>query len=282
MPIPVALPNSAARRLARCAVVVASLLAAVPAAPAADDVPAALVHELAPTGRLRVAINYGNPVLAQKDPVDPERGPPHGVSADLARELGRRLGLPVDFLPFDSAGATFEALKQGRWDVGFLAIDPHRAEHIAFGPPYVLIEGTYLVAADSPLKDIEDVDRPGIRIAVGLGSAYDLYLGRNLKQAVRVQAPTSMAAVDLYLHDRLDAVAGVRQPLEAYARSHAGYRVLPGRFMSIDQALATPKERTDAARWLRGFIEEMKASGFVARALAASGQTAATVAPPAP
>src|SRR6266851_7844279 len=144
----------------------------------AQNVSPAIVKELAPTGKLRAAINFGNPVLAQKDPAT---GDARGVSVDLARELGRRLGLPVDLIAYDAAGKVVDAVKTGAWDVAFLAVDPDRAAEIAFTAPYVVIEGTYAVPADSPLRAIEDVDRNGVRIAVGAKSAYDLYLTRTLK-----------------------------------------------------------------------------------------------------
>jgi polar amino acid transport system substrate-binding protein len=245
----------------------------------AADLSPELLHDIAPSGRLRIAINFGNPVLAQPGP---SAGDPRGVSAELARELGRRLHLPIDFVTFDAAGKVFDALKDNGWDVAFLAIDPVRASLITFSNPYVLIEGTYLVAADSPFKTVEEVDKTGIRIAVGRGSAYDLYLTRALKNAERVETPSSAEALDVFLRDRLEAAAGVRQPLVAFAASHPGLRVLPGQFMSIRQAIAAPKGRDKAARYLNAFIEEMKASGFVARALQASGQAEATVAPAMP
>lgn len=245
----------------------------------ASDVPPAVLQDLAPSGRLRVAINFGNPVLAQKDPAT---GEPRGVSAELARELGQRLGSPVEFVTFDSAGKVFDALKSNAWDVAFLAIDPARAVGITFSAPYVVIEGVYLVPENSPLRKIEDVDRDGVRIAVGRGSAYDLFLKRELKHAQLVEAPSSAAALDLFLRDGLDAAAGVRQPLVAFASTHPNLRVIPERFMAINQAVGTPKGRDTGARFLRAFVEEMKASGFVAKALAASGQADATVAPPAP
>lgn len=244
---------------------------------AATAAPPEVVASLAPSGRLRVAINFGNPVLAQKDP---ENGQPRGISVDLARELARRLGIPLDFVTFDGAGKVFDALKTGAWDLAFLAIDPVRAAEIDFSPPYVVIEGTYLVTADSSLQAIDDFDRPGIRIAVGRGSAYDLYLTRALKAAQLVRAPTSAAAIALFQSDKLEAAAGVKQPLVAAAAGNPALRVIPGRFMAIEQAMGTPKGRTAAAQYLRGFIEEMKASGFVAKALAASGQGDAEVAPP--
>jgi len=244
----------------------------------ANEISPDVVAALAPQGRIRAAINYGNPVLAQQDPAT---GAPRGVSAALAGELGRRLGMPVEFVPFDAAGKVFDALKTGSWDVAFLAIDPVRASGIDFTAPYVVIEGTYLVRADSLLDSIESVDRPGIRIAVGRGSAYDLYLTRALKQAERVEAPSSAAALELFLSGRLDAAGGVRQPLLAFAAAHPGLRVLPGRFMAIEQAVAIPKGRPAGARYLSGFVEAVKASGFVAAALAESGQGDAAVAPPA-
>ena len=159
-------------------------------------VPPAAHADLAPTGRLRAAINLGNPVLAQRDSAT---GEPRGVSVDLARELGRRLALPVELITYDAAGQVFEALKTGAWDIAFLAIDPARATEIAFTAPYVVIEGTYLVPAESPLRTIEDVDREGVRVAVGDKSAYDLYLTRTLKRAQLVRAPTSPAAIELFL-----------------------------------------------------------------------------------
>jgi polar amino acid transport system substrate-binding protein len=235
--------------------------------------------ELAATGKLRAAINFGNPVLAQKDAAT---GEPRGISVDLARELGQRLGVPVDLVLFDAAGKVFDALQTASWDVAFLAIDPARATEIAFTAPYVIIEGTYLVRADSPLRAVEDVDRGGVRVAVGNKSAYDLYLSRTLKHAQLIRAPTSQAAIDLFLNENLDAAAGVRQPLTQLARTRNDLRVVGGRFMAIEQAMGTPKRNEAGARYLREFIEQMKASGFIARGLERSGQRDATVAPPAP
>ena len=242
-------------------------------------VPPGARSDLAPTGVLRVAINFGNPVLAQKDPAT---GEPRGVSVDLARELGRRLGVPVVLVTFDAAGKVVEALKTGAWDVAFLAIDPARAVEIAFTAPYVVIEGTYLVPADSPLRTIADVDRDGVRVAVGNKSTYDLYLTRTLKRAQLVRVPTSPEAIDVFLKDKLEAAAGVKQPLLQFAKTHPGVRVMEGRFMAIEQAVGTPKGREAGARYLREFVEEMKASGFVAKGLEKSGQGDAMVAPKAP
>jgi polar amino acid transport system substrate-binding protein len=217
-------------------------------------------------------------VLVQTDAAT---GQPKGVTPDLARELGWRLGVPVEFVTFDAAGKVFDAAKSGAWDIAFLAIEPVRAAEIEFTAPYVLIEGAYMVPADSPLKTIADVDRAGVRIAVGLGSAYDLYLTRTNKNAtiIRATAGGGHEMIDLFVKDKLEVAAGVRQPLLAYAATHPDVRVMDGRFMEIRQAMGTPKGRTAAARYLSAFIEDVKASGFVADALKRSNQSAA-VAPP--
>lgn len=243
-----------------------------------DDPTAAAAKDLAPTGRMRVAINYGNDVLVQGDP---EKGEPRGVSPALARELAKRLGVPMDVVPFRQAGAVFEALGSGVWDVCFLAIDPVRSAGIAFSPPYVLIESTYLVREDSPIRSVEDADKPGTRIAVTQGSAYDLFLTRALKNAELIRFKRGIEAFRGFLDDGLEALAGIRQPIEAYAASTKGLRVIPKGFASVAQAMGTHAGREAGARYLHGFIEEMKRTGFVSKALAESGQGDATVAPPA-
>ena len=246
---------------------------------AASPPPATVVRDIAPRGRLRAAINLGNGVLAQGTP-----DAPRGLSVDLARELARRLDVPADLIAFEAAGKVFAALKSGEWDIAFMAIEPVRAAEVDFSSPYVLIEGTYMVPRESPLRAIADVDRPGVRIAVGLGSAYDLYLTRTIKSATLVRAHTGggRAMIELFLKDKLEAAAGVKQPLVAYAATDPAVRVMDGRFMVIEQAMGTPKGRTLAPGYIRDFVEEMKASGFVAEGLRRSNQADATVAPPAP
>jgi polar amino acid transport system substrate-binding protein len=239
-------------------------------------VPPDVLADLAPAGKLLAAINFGNPVLAQKDAATAE---PRGVSSDLARELGQRLGVPVEFVAYDTAGKVSDAVSSGEWSICFLANEPARAKEISFTAPYVVIEGTYLVRSDSPLQRIEDVDRQGIRIAVGQKTAYDLYLTRTVKHAELVRAPSSVAALDMFLETRLDVAAGVRQPLVRFAGSHPDLRVMDGRFMAIEQAMGVPLGRDAGARYLRDFVEEMKASGFVAEGLRRSGQGDAMVAP---
>jgi polar amino acid transport system substrate-binding protein len=242
----------------------------------ADVVSYDVVRELAPTGKLRAAINFGNPVLAQKDPAT---GQARGVSVDLAREVARRAGVPLEIVPYDAAGKVFADARTGAWDIAFIALDPQRANDVDSTAPYVVIEGTYLVPHDSPLRAVEDVDRDGIRVAVGRGSVYDLFLTRSLKHAQLVRAPTSPEAPGLFLAQKLEAAAGIRQQLLQAARDHPGLRVMPGRFMVIEQAMALPKGHPLAARYLRDFVDEMKASGFVAHSLAESGHSDAAVAP---
>jgi polar amino acid transport system substrate-binding protein len=235
-----------------------------------------LARAFAPTGLLRIALNFGNPVVVQKDA---SGGAPRGVGPRLGRELARRLGLQVTYVAYETAAALADAAKRDEWDLAFLARDPARAGEIDFSAPYMLIEGTYMVPKDSPLKDVGDVDREGVRVAVGDKTAYDLWLTRNIKRATLVKTPSSKAAIDAFRDQGLEAVAGVRQPLDAAANGDARYRVMPGRFMAIGQASGVPKGRDAAYKYLHGFIEEAKGSGFVAEALAASGQSA-TVAPP--
>src|SRR4029077_15506125 len=183
----------------------------------AQNVPPTVVKELAPSGKLRAAINFGNIVLAQKDPAG---GEPRGVSAELARELAKRLSVPIEYVTFDAAGKVFDALKTGAWDVAFLAIDPVRSEGIEFTGPYVVIEGAYLVPSSSLLQTNEDVDRDGVRVAVARGSAYDLYLTRTLKRAQLVREQSGPQALDMFLKDRLEAAAGVKQPIVLFAKDH--------------------------------------------------------------
>jgi polar amino acid transport system substrate-binding protein len=238
--------------------------------------PPAAVADLAPTGKLRAAINFGNPVLASKDATT---GEPRGVSVDLSRELAKRLGVPLDIVTYTAAGQVVEGLKSKAWDVAYLAIDPARAVDIGYTAPYVLIEGAYMVKQDSQIRQNADVDRDGVRVAVGKGSAYDLFLSRELKRATIVRAPTSPAVTDFFLAQKLDVAAGVKQQLEADATRVAGVRLLEGRFMTISQAMGTPKGREAGLTYLRAFVEAMKASGFVAAALARHGIEGASIAP---
>ena len=237
---------------------------------------AELTKTLAPTGTLRASINLGNPILANRG----ADGHPFGVSIDLARGLGRLLGVEVELVVFDTAAKSVEAVTQEQADFGFFAVDPARGAGIHFTAPYVLIEGAYLVRNDSPLQDNAEVDRPAHRVVVGKGSAYDLYLSRALKQAQILRSPTSPTVVDTFIAEGAEVAAGVKQQLEADALRVGGVRLLPGRFMVIQQAMGLPKSRGEAAAaLLRAYVEDMKASGFVAQALQRHGIQGASVAP---
>ena len=225
---------------------------------------AALRSELAPTGKLRAGLNRANFLLVNRDSAP---GDPRGVAPDLARELGKRLGVPVDFVSYGSPGDLAEAARSGAWDVAFLGAEPARAAEIEFSPAYAEIECTYLVPAGSPLHAISDVDREGVRISVSARSAYDLYLSRTVKKAQLVRSDGLDASFARFVAEKLDALAGLRPRLVADVNKLPGARVLEGRFTEVQQAVGTPKGRSAGARYLREFVEEMKASGFVARAI---------------
>ncbi|ASK21560.1 MULTISPECIES: transporter substrate-binding domain-containing protein [unclassified Halomonas] len=233
-----------------------------------------LKRRLAPGGELRAAINLGNPVLAQKS----FSGELTGVSVALARALAEWIDVPLRLVPFDAAGKVVTALGEDAWDLAFLARDPKRAETICFTDPYVIIEGTYLVPRESSNVRVTDLDQEGVRISVGQGAAYDLFLTRTLQCASLVRAPTSTAAVDWFVDQGLEAAAGVRQPLERFAQEHSAYRVLPDAFTQIEQAMALPRDRQDVIAWVESFLQARKANGFVAEALKQSGQEEAKVA----
>ena len=235
------------------------------------------IQSFAPTGKLRASINLGNPVLANRDPITQQ---PIGVSIDLANAFAQRLGVDVEFVVFDTAAKSVEAVTQEKADIGFFAIDPLRGEGIAFTAAYVLIEGSYMVRADSSIQANDEVDKAGHRVTVGKGSAYDLFLTRELKQAEIVRAPSSPTVIDVFIEQGLDVAAGVKQQLETDSKRFPNLRLLPGRFMVIQQAMGLPKSRGEAAaEVLRRFVEDMKASGFIVDALARHGIQGASVAP---
>ena len=232
-----------------------------------------IARELAPTGTLRAAINLGNLELTNGSHDDPA-----GVTVDIAREAARRLGVPLRLHLVDAARLSVDALLTGAADIGFLAVEPARAAQIAFTAPYVLIEGVYVVAQDSPLRTPADVDREGVRVGVKLGSAYDLFLTRTLEHAQLVRGDEG---VEVYLDQSLEAGAGVRQPTTAWVEAHPGHRVMPERFQEIQQAAATAGDRSpQAVAWLDDLMQELLLSGFVAESLVRAGQADATVAPP--
>lgn len=237
-----------------------------------------MIQSFAPTGTLRVGINLGNPVLAG---LDASTQKPKGVSIDIANEIGRRLGIPVELIPFQSAGSTVDAIKTGNIDLIFVAIDPVRGADISYTPPYIQIEGAYMVKADSKLKANEEVDRSGVEIVVGKGSAYDLFLTREIKNAALLRAASSQAVVDDFMAGKGNVAAGVKQQLESDAKRYNGLRMLPGRFMVINQATGIPKARPEFEKttvYLSGIITELKSTGFVADSMKRHGIQGARVA----
>ena len=233
---------------------------------------------LAPTGTLRVALNMSNTLLTATDPAT---GEPCGLAADLGRELGQRLGVPVALLPYPNPGVLADAASTGVWDVGFIGAEPQRAQEIDFTAAYVEIEATYLVPAGSPLQAIAEVDRPGIRIAAPERSAYELYLSRSLQHAQLVRLQGADNAFKRFVADKLDALAGLRPRLVMDQDALPGSRLLDGNFTAVQQAAGTPKGRPVGAQYLCAFIEDIKSTGLVARTIAKHNVRGLTVAPPA-
>ena len=224
--------------------------------------------QLAPNGKLRVGLNFGNVLLVSKGQ---EGADPRGVVVDVARELGARIGVPVQFVPYTGPGLLAEAAKSGEWDIAFLAIEPARAKTIRFTPPYVEIEAAYLVRKESPLRGVGDVDRLGVRVAVALGSAYDLYLTRSLKSAQLTSPKGTDAAVKDLRADKTDVVASIRQVLAGYADSASDVRLIEGNFMVIPQAIGMPYGRDSATNYLNAFVDDIKRSGFLQESIERNG-----------
>jgi polar amino acid transport system substrate-binding protein len=235
--------------------------------------------ELAPTGKLRVGINYGNFLLVTSYTPGAE---PRGPAPDLGRELARRLGVPVEFVAFDTAGKLADGVKSGAWDVAFLGAEPQRAGEIAFTAAYLEIPATYLVPAGSPIRSVAEVDRDGVRIAVTERAAYELYLSRTIKRAQLVKTQGVDGAYNRFVADRLEALSGLKPRLLQDVAKLPGARVLDGQFTAVQQAVGAPKGRDAAARYLREFVEDVKASGLVAEAIARNSVNGVSVAPPAP
>ena len=227
-----------------------------------------IVSELASSGALRAGINMANGLLVTGSTAT---GDPAGVAPDMAREIADRLGVTVAYVPFASPSEVADAAGGGAWDIALIAAEPARAESIAFSTAYVEIEATYLVPDGSSLVSIADVDRPGRRIAVSAGTAYDLYLSRSLEHAELQRTKGQASAVDLFLGEKLDALAGLRPALNRQVGELPGTRILPGRFTAVQQAIGTNPENAAAAAFLQKFVTEAKASGLVARLIERHG-----------
>ncbi len=220
--------------------------------------------ELAPTGKLRVGLNYQNFLLVLKDAPD---GTPTGIAPDLARELATRAGLPIEYVRFDAAGKLADAVKSGAWDVAFLGAEPQRAGEIAFSGAYLEIPVTFLVPAGSSIKNIQEIDAEGVRVAVSEKSAYDLYLSRSLKHARLVRIQGIEASFKLFLDQKLEALAGLKPRLAADSEALPGSRILEGQITAVQQSIGVPRGRSEAAKYVRDFADDIKASGLVARTI---------------
>ena len=234
--------------------------------------------DLAPTGKLRAGINYGNPLFAVRDP---KTGEGSGIAVDLAREFGRRLGVPVELVGYNSGGQLTAGLKAGGWDVAFLAFEQGRTNEISFSAPFAETDATYLVPAGSPLRTAADVDQKGVRIAVTAKGGNELFLTRTLKHATLVRAPSPEATFKLFVADKLEAYASLKPSLLAIADKLPGSRLVEGRYTVIGYSAGVPKGRDAGAQYLGEFIEDAKASGLVAKSIEKHGIRGLSVAPPA-
>lgn len=238
----------------------------------------ALKRELAPSGTLRIGLNYQNFLLVLQDAPD---GSPQGIAPDLGRELARRAGLPMQFVRFPKAGLLADAVKDDAWDVAFLGAEPQRADSIAFSAAYLEIPVTFLVPPDSPIRSVADVDAEGVRIAVAEKSAYDLFLTRNMKKATLLRVAGIDESFRLFVDEKLEALSGLKPKLVADAARLPGSRLLEGQVTAVQQACGAPRARRQAAAWLKAFIEDIKASGLVERTIRKHAIQGVTVAPPA-
>jgi polar amino acid transport system substrate-binding protein len=232
-------------------------------------------QDLAPSGTLKIGLNYQNFLLVIGDGPD---GQPRGIAPDLGRELAKRAGLPVEYIRFDAAGKLFDAVKAAQCDIGFLGSEPQRASEISFSSAYLEIPVTFLVRADSPIKTLADVDRDGVRVSVSERSAYDLYLTRNLKKAQLVRAQGIPASYDLFMAQKLEALGGLKPKLVEEQARTPGSRILEGQITGVQQSIACPKGRDAAAKYLAEFAEDVKRSGFVARTIEKHGVKGVNVA----
>ncbi len=244
---------------------------------AKSSVPPAAKADLTPTGKLRAGINFQNVLLTTRGP----NGEQGGVAVEFARELARRLDVPLEIIAYESAGALADSVSAKAWDISVLGIEPQRAEQITFATPLTEIEATYMVPAGSTVRSVEEVDRPGIRIASAAKSAYDLYLARTIKQAKLVQIAGIEAAQEHFLREKLEALAGLRPGLLEFVPTVPGARILEGNFYVVRHTVGTPKGRPAADAYLRDLVEDVKAAGLVADWIRKSGVKGLSVAPPA-
>jgi polar amino acid transport system substrate-binding protein len=235
-----------------------------------------IVSELAPTGVLRAGINMSNFLLVTGKT---DAGDPQGVAPDMAAEIARRLGVPVRYVPFDRPSKLADAAGTNSWDIGLIGAEPQRAEKIDFTPAYCEIEATYLVPKDSPITSVAEVDQPGVRITVVRGAAYELWLERNIKHATVLRSDSADGALNQFVAEKLEAYAALRPRLLTDAKKLTASRILPGNFMTVQQAIGTEKKNAAGAAFLRDFVAEAKKSGLVARLIEKHHVVGLSVAP---
>ncbi len=235
-----------------------------------------IIAELAPTGMLRVAVNMANFLLVTGKTAS---GEPDGVSPSFAGAIAAQLGVPVAYVPYPSAAAAADAAGASVWDIALIGAEPARAEQIAFTAAYAEIEATYLVPAGSNIASISDADRPGVRISVYGGSAYDLWLARNIRHAELVRSPSLKASTQRFVEDKLDALAGLRSGLLADQANFPGSKILDGNFTTVQQAVGTSRANAAGAAFLAGFVEQAKRSGLIASLIARHRVDGLSVAP---
>lgn len=245
------------------------------ASAAAPTIPPAAKAELTPTGKLRAGINFQNQLLTTLGP----NGEQGGVAVEFARELARRLAVPLEIISYQSAGSLADSVSAGAWEISVLGDEPERAKVIDFAPPLTEIEATYLVPAGSAIRRVDEVDRAGIRIVSPAKSAYDLYLSRTIRNAQLVQIAGTKAATEHFLKEKLEALAGLKPGLLEIAPTLPGSRILDGNFTVVRHTVGTPRGRDAAAAYLRDLVEDVKASGLVAKWIEKSGVKGLSVAP---
>ncbi|MDA8585030.1 transporter substrate-binding domain-containing protein [Rhodobacteraceae bacterium] len=232
--------------------------------------------ELAPTGTLRAAINTGNFLLVNSQTTN---GDPTGVSPDIAAEIARRLGTPLELVLYPDPGLLSDAATAGEWDIGNIGAERQRAQSIAFSAAYCEIASTYLVPADSQIHAVDEVDRPGNRIATKGRAAYGLWLENNLQHAELVRSTTIDDSFDTFVEQKLDALAGLRPRLLSDVARLPGARILEGQFSAVQQSVGTLRDRHASAAWIAEVVEDLKVSGFVAEVIAKHNVSGLSVAP---
>lgn len=252
--------------LARIATPFLFALLVVPAAAWAD----AAKDELAPSGRLRVAIamsSLGGPFWSAKDAA----GKPTGVPVDLGAELARRLGVPVDYVMYDNSGQITDAAAKGEWDLTFVPIDAERATKLAFGPIYTAADATYLVRAGLAIQTAEQLDQPGMKVAAVANTTTMRGAARSLKNTPVVGYQSVDEIIALLAKGEIDAFANLREQLVPLSARIPGSRVLPGAFQQTKTAIAVPLGRPNALAYAGAFLADVKTNGFLRRTLDAHG-----------